>query len=163
MLVVLLLVLLPSFIVLRRPLSVTVAVARGSPTSPRWPRFALCSAVHLPPKNRVHRAMRGAPPLGIPSSSSTIKGVVSHPLIRPRPRLWAAGLVGLAISRRPSLKMVLRAALAGSVLFDAITNVLSWFIYPVTSKFRWPCQALTVGLPQDRRHPDLDVLRRTRS
>ena len=59
------------------------------------------------------------------------------------------GLVGLAISRRPSLKTVLPASLVASVLFYVITNAFSWLTDPGYAKsFAGLVQALTVGLPQ---------------
>ncbi len=61
----------------------------------------------------------------------------------------AVGLIGLALSRRPSLKTVLPASLAGSIFFYAITNAVSWFTDPGYAKsFTGLVQALTVGLPQ---------------
>ncbi|HEY2712360.1 MAG TPA: DUF6580 family putative transport protein [Chthoniobacterales bacterium] len=59
------------------------------------------------------------------------------------------GLLGLAISHRASLKTVLPATLAGSVLFYLITNAFSWLTDPGYVKdFAGFIQALTVGLPQ---------------
>ncbi len=59
------------------------------------------------------------------------------------------GLLGLAISRRPSLKTVLPATVAGSFLFYAITNAVSWFFDPgYVKNFAGLIQSLTVGLPQ---------------
>ena len=59
------------------------------------------------------------------------------------------GLLGLAISRRPSLKTVVPASLAGSVLFYAITNAFSWLSDPGYLKnFAGLITSLSVGLPQ---------------
>jgi hypothetical protein len=59
------------------------------------------------------------------------------------------GLIGLAITSRPSLKVVLPACLAGSVLFYTITNALSWLTDPGYAKsLAGLVQALTLGLPQ---------------
>ena len=59
------------------------------------------------------------------------------------------GLLGLAISRRPSLKAVVPASLAGSVLFYAITNAFSWLSDPGYLKnFAGLITSLSVGLPQ---------------
>jgi hypothetical protein len=59
------------------------------------------------------------------------------------------GLLGLAISRRPSLKTVLPASLAGSLLFYSITNAVSWLTDPgYVKNLAGLIQALTVGLPQ---------------
>jgi len=59
------------------------------------------------------------------------------------------GLLGLAISRRASIKTVLPATLAGSVIFYLITNAFSWLTDPGYMKdFAGFIQAFTVGLPQ---------------
>jgi hypothetical protein len=59
------------------------------------------------------------------------------------------GLLGLAISRRPSLKTIVPASLAGSALFYAITNAFSWLTDPgYVKNFAGLIQALSVGLPQ---------------
>jgi hypothetical protein len=59
------------------------------------------------------------------------------------------GLLGLAISRRPALKTIVPASLAGSALFYAITNAFSWLTDPgYVKNFSGLIQALTVGLPR---------------
>ena len=60
------------------------------------------------------------------------------------------GCLGLALSRRRvSLKTIVPASLAGSVLFYAITNAFSWLTDPgYVKNFAGLIQALTVGLPQ---------------
>ena len=59
------------------------------------------------------------------------------------------GLLGLAISRRPSLKTILPASLAGSAIFYAVTNTFSWLTDPgYVKNMGGLVQALTVGLPQ---------------
>ncbi len=59
------------------------------------------------------------------------------------------GLLGLAVSRRVSLKTIIPASLAGSVLFYAITNAFSWLTDPGYMKnLAGFIQALTIGLPQ---------------
>ncbi|MEO6872324.1 MAG: DUF6580 family putative transport protein [Chthoniobacterales bacterium] len=58
------------------------------------------------------------------------------------------GLLGLAISRRASLKTILPASLVGSTLFYFITNFFSWLTDPGYLKnFAGLVQSLTVGLP----------------
>ena len=58
------------------------------------------------------------------------------------------GLLGLAISRRASLKTILPASLVGSTLFYFITNFFSWLVEPgYVKNFAGLVQALTVGLP----------------
>ncbi len=64
------------------------------------------------------------------------------------------GLLGLAISRRASLKTIIPASLAGSTIFYAITNFFSWLTDPgYVKNFAGLIQALTVGLPQDSATP----------
>ena len=59
------------------------------------------------------------------------------------------GLLGLALSSRPSLRTLIPASLAGSALFYAITNAFSWLTDPGYLKnVGGLIQALTVGLPQ---------------
>ncbi|CAN5568053.1 hypothetical protein BH18VER1_BH18VER1_13100 [soil metagenome] len=56
--------------------------------------------------------------------------------------------VGLAVQHRPSMKTLLPAAAAGSVMFYAITNAFSWLSDPgYVKNFAGLIQALTVGLP----------------
>ncbi len=58
------------------------------------------------------------------------------------------GLLGFAISRRPSLKTIVPATLAGSAFFYGITNFFSWLTDPgYVKNFAGLIQALTVGLP----------------
>ena len=73
-----------------------------------------------------------------------------HPMVLGHYFAFAfVGLIGLAISRHPSLKTILPASLAGSVLFYALTNAFSWLSDPGYAKsFTGLIQALTVGLPQ---------------
>ncbi len=111
--------------------------------------IALCSAVYFPRKYKFT----------VPFAALLLSDLVldfyygaslSDPLILCRYAAFGlVGLLGLAISRRPSLKTVLPAALAGSVLFYAITNTFSWLIDPgYVKNFSGLVQALTVGLPQ---------------
>ena len=59
------------------------------------------------------------------------------------------GLLGLALSSRPSLRTLIPASLVGSTLFYAITNAFSWLTDPGYLKNAGGLiQALTVGLPQ---------------
>jgi Family of unknown function (DUF6580) len=58
-------------------------------------------------------------------------------------------LLGLAISRRASLKTIVPASLAASTIFYGITNFFSWLTDPgYVKNFAGLIQALTVGLPQ---------------
>jgi hypothetical protein len=58
------------------------------------------------------------------------------------------GCLGLALSNRASLKALLPASIAGSVIFYFLTNLFSWWSDPgYTKNFAGLIQALTVGLP----------------
>ena len=111
--------------------------------------IALCSAAYFPRKYKFT----------VPFAALLLSDLVldfyygaslSDPLILCRYFAFGlVGLLGLAISRRPSLKTILPAALAGSVLFYAITNAFSWLTDPgYVKNFAGLIQALTVGLPQ---------------
>lgn len=111
--------------------------------------IALCSAVYFP-RNYKFTVPFAALLLSDLVLDFYYGASLSDPLILCRYAAFGlVGLLGLAISRRPSLKTVLPAALAGSVLFYAITNTFSWLIDPgYVKNFSGLVQALTVGLPQ---------------
>ena len=111
--------------------------------------IALCGAVYFPPKYKFT----------IPVAALLISDLVVDlyygasffdPLILCRYFAFAlVGLLGLAISRRPSLKTILPAALAGSIIFYVITNIFSWLTDPGYAKnIAGLVQSLTTGLPQ---------------
>ena len=111
--------------------------------------IALCGAIYFPGKYKFT----------VPFAALLISDVVLdlyygaslfEPLILCRYFAFAiVGLLGLAISRRVSLKTIVPASLAGSVLFYVITNAFSWLTDPGYVKtFAGLVQALTVGLPQ---------------
>jgi hypothetical protein len=111
--------------------------------------IALCGAVYFPRKYKFT----------VPFAALLISDVVLDfyygaslldPLIFCRYFAFAlVGLLGLAISSRPSLKTIIPASLAGSAIFYAITNAFSWLTDPGYMKnFSGLVQALTVGLPQ---------------
>ncbi|HEY1582772.1 MAG TPA: DUF6580 family putative transport protein [Chthoniobacterales bacterium] len=111
--------------------------------------IALCSAVYFP------RRYKFTVPFAALLLSDVALDLYYHaslldPLVFCRYIAFGlVGLLGLAISRRPSLKTVLPASLAGSVLFYAISNAFSWLSDPGYAKdFAGLIQALTVGLPQ---------------
>jgi uncharacterized protein DUF6580 len=59
------------------------------------------------------------------------------------------GCLGLLLQNRRSLKTLLPASIAGSVIFYIVTNLVSWLFDPGYAKnFAGLIQALTVGLPQ---------------
>ena len=112
--------------------------------------IALCGAVYFPNKYKFT----------VPFAALLVSDLVLNlyygaslfdPLILCRYFAFAlVGLLGLALSRRPvSLKTIVPASLAGSVLFYAITNAFSWLTDPgYVKNFAGLIQALTVGLPQ---------------
>ena len=59
------------------------------------------------------------------------------------------GCIGVALQNRASLKTLLPASIAGSIIFYVVTNAFSWLSDPGYAKnFAGLIQALTVGLPQ---------------
>jgi hypothetical protein len=59
------------------------------------------------------------------------------------------GCVGLLLQNRRSMKTLLPASVAGSLIFYVVTNSVSWLFDPGYAKnFASLIQALTVGLPQ---------------
>ncbi|MDQ3199919.1 MAG: hypothetical protein M3Q46_12180 [Verrucomicrobiota bacterium] len=111
--------------------------------------IALCSAIYFPRKYKFV----------VPFAALLVSDIVLDiyygaslfdPLIFCRYFAFAlVGLIGLAISRRPSLKTIVPASIVGSTLFYVITNAFSWLTDPGYIKnFAGLVQALTVGLPQ---------------
>lgn len=111
--------------------------------------IALCGAVYFPRKYKFT----------VPFAALLISDValdfyygasLFDPLIFCRYFAFAlVGLLGLALSSRPSLRTLIPASLAGSAVFYAITNAFSWLTDPGYLKnFAGLIQALTVGLPQ---------------
>jgi hypothetical protein len=59
------------------------------------------------------------------------------------------GCLGLLLRNRRSLKTLLPASIAGSLIFYIVTNLVSWLFDPgYVKNFAGLIQALTVGLPQ---------------
>ena len=59
------------------------------------------------------------------------------------------GCLGLLLRNRRSLKTLLPASIAGSLIFYIVTNSVSWLFDPgYVKNFAGLIQALTVGLPQ---------------
>ena len=111
--------------------------------------IALCSAVYFPRKYKFT----------VPFAALIVSDLVLdsyygfalfNPMVLGHYLAFAlVGWLGLAISRRPSLKTILPASLAGSVLFYSVTNAFSWLSDPGYAKnLAGLVQALTVGLPQ---------------
>jgi hypothetical protein len=111
--------------------------------------IALCGAIYFPTRYKFT----------IPFAALLVSDVVLdlyygaslfEPLILCRYFAFAVvGLLGLAVSRRISLKTIVPASLAGSALFYFITNAFSWLTDPgYVKNFAGLVQALTVGLPE---------------
>ncbi len=111
--------------------------------------IALCSAVYFPGKYKF-----GVPFAALLISDLVLNSYYGFSLINPMVfghyfAFAAVGLIGLLVSQRPSLKIILPASLVGSVLFYAVTNAYSWLTDPgYVKNFAGFIQALTVGLPQ---------------
>ncbi len=110
--------------------------------------IALCSAIYFPRKYKF------VVPFAALLVSDLVldiyyKASLLDPLIYCRYFAFAlVGLLGLAISRRPSLKTIVPASLAGSALFYGITNFFSWLTDPGYLKnFAGLVMSLTFGLP----------------
>lgn len=111
--------------------------------------IALCSAAYFPTKFKF------TVPLLALFGSDIILNIhygasLLDPLIFGRYlALIVVGCVGLAVQRRASMKTLLPASIAGSVIFYLITNAFSWLSDPGYAKTSAGLiQALTVGLPQ---------------
>ena len=111
--------------------------------------IALCGAIYFPRKYKF----------ALPLAALLISDLaldfyygasLADPLILCRYVAFAlVGLLGLAISRRASLKTIIPASLAGSTIFYVITNFFSWLTDPgYVKNFAGLVQSLTVGLPQ---------------
>ncbi|MEO8440298.1 MAG: DUF6580 family putative transport protein [Spartobacteria bacterium] len=111
--------------------------------------IALCSAIYFPRKYKFT----------VPLAALLVSDIILDlyygaslldPLILCRYFAFAlVGLLGLAISRRPSLKTIVPASLVGSTLFYAITNAFSWLTDPgYVKNFAGLIQSMTVGLSQ---------------
>ncbi len=111
--------------------------------------IALCGAIYFPRKYKF--ALPLAALLVSDLALDFYYGAsLADPLILCRYVAFAlVGLLGLAISRRASLKTIIPASLAGSTIFYVITNFFSWLTDPgYVKNFAGLVQALTVGLPQ---------------
>lgn len=110
--------------------------------------IALCGAVYFPGKYKFT----------IPLVALFVSDIVLnwyyaaplfHPLIVGRYlALVVVGCLGVLLQNRASLKTLLPASLAGSIIFYLISNTFSWLSDPgyIKSAAGW-IQALTVGLP----------------
>jgi hypothetical protein len=111
--------------------------------------IALCSAIYLPRKYKFTLPFGALLVCDLFLNSFYGVSLFSRMVVGDYLAFAVVGLIGLAISRRPSLTVVLPASLGGSVVFYTITNALSWLTDPgYVKNFAGLLQALTVGLPQ---------------
>jgi len=110
--------------------------------------IALCGGAYFPGKYKFT-----VPLLSLFISDLVLNIYYSAPLLHPLivGRYFAlvlVGCLGLLLSRRASLKTLLPASIAGSIIFYLISNVFSWLSDPGYMKtLGGLVQALTVGLP----------------
>lgn len=111
--------------------------------------IALCCGAYLP------RRYKFAVPLVVLFVSDLILNATYHaPLFDPQTlcryaALALVALLGFMLQNRASLKTMLPASLASSIVFYVITNTFSWLTDPgYVKNFSGLIQALTVGLPQ---------------
>lgn len=110
--------------------------------------IALCAAAYFPGRYKFT-----VPMAALLASDLILNWHYNAPLLEPlmlsRYIAFAlVGCIGLLLSRRASLKTLLPASIAGSVLFYVITNVTSWVTDPGYAKnAAGLIQSLTVGLP----------------
>jgi hypothetical protein len=110
--------------------------------------IALCGAVYFPRKYKF-----AVPLVALLVSDIVLNIHYSASLLDPLifGRYLALAMVcciGLTLQNRASLKTLLPASIAGSVIFYVITNAFSWLSDPGYAKgFGSLIQAMTVGLP----------------
>jgi hypothetical protein len=111
--------------------------------------IALCSAAYFPNKYKF-----SVPLVTLFVSDAVINFRYGAPLLDPQiflryAALAVVGCVGLLLQNRVSLKTLLPASIAGSIIFYVITNAFSWLSDPGYAK-NWGglVQALTIGLPR---------------
>jgi len=110
--------------------------------------LALCGAVYFPAKYKFT-----VPLLALLFSDIVLNWYYSAPLLHPLIvgrylALVAVGCLGLLLHNRASLKTLLPASMAGSLIFFVISNAFSWLSDPgYVKSLAGFIQALTVGLP----------------
>jgi hypothetical protein len=110
--------------------------------------IALCSAAYFPKKYKF-----SVPLVTLFISDAVINLRYGAPLLDLQilaryAALAAVGCIGVLLQNRVSLKTLLPASVAGSVIFYVVTNAFSWLSDPGYVK-NWGglIQALTTGLP----------------
>ena len=111
--------------------------------------IALCAAAYFPPKYKFTVPMVALlisdVVLNIHYGFSLLSPfVLSHYL-----GFALVGCLGLVLQNRRSMKTILPASIAGSLIFYIVTTSISWVFDPgYVKNFAGLIQALTVGLPQ---------------
>jgi hypothetical protein len=110
--------------------------------------IALCSAAYFPKKYKF-----SVPLITLFISDAVINLRYGAPLLDPQivvryAVLALVGCIGVLLRNRASLKTLLPASIAGSVIFYLTTNAFSWLSDPGYAK-NWGglIQAVTTGLP----------------
>ena len=110
--------------------------------------IALCSAVYFPGRYKFIIPLAGLFISDLVLNAYYGASMVHPAILSHYLAMIAVGCLGLALQNRASLKTLLPASLAGSVIFYAISNAFSWLADPgYTKNFAGLIQALTVGLP----------------
>ena len=110
---------------------------------------ALCCAAYLP-----RRFKFALPLVTLFLSDLILNASYGAPLFAPQilSRYFAlvlVGWIGFALRKHASLKTLLPACLASSIIFCVVTNAFSWLTDPAyTKNFAGLLQALTIGVPQ---------------
>lgn len=147
---------LPAFILILSAVAYRIAAGLLIHSGATWlsnfapfAAIALCGAAYFPAKFKF------TVPLGALFLSDLFLNYYYHvSLVEPQIvghyfALALVGCIGLAVQRRPSLKTLLPASIAGSITFYLIINTFSWLSDPgYTKNFAGLIQALTTGLPQ---------------
>jgi hypothetical protein len=111
--------------------------------------IALCAAVYFPAKYKFT-----VPLIALLVSDIVLNLSYGAPLLSPFVASHYLGFalvggLGYLLQNRASLKILLPASIAASVIFYVVTNAVSWFFDPgYVKNFNGFIQALTVGLPQ---------------
>jgi hypothetical protein len=116
--------------------------------------IALCAAAYFPPRYKFT-----VPMIALLISDVVLNAhyhfsfftpeVLSHYL-----GFALVGSLGLLLQNRPTLKTMLPASLAASLIFYIVTNTFSWMSDPgYVKNFAGLIQSLTIGLPQYRTTP----------
>ena len=111
--------------------------------------IALCAAAYFPPKYKFT-----VPMIALLISDVVLNIHYGFSLLSPfvlshYVGFALVGCLGLLLQNRRSIKTLLPASIAGSLIFYIVTNSVSWLFDPGYAKnFGGLIQALTVGLPQ---------------